>query len=255
MRRITEAQADAVASVLSSRGLDAGVYVGMLCWKPSIDEAAERILQNRINRLVLLPLFPQYSVTTTGSCLKRFQDLDHKLGLSSKMNIRTVKAWYDEPLYIESMTDLIRESMQLFSRPEDEKISLLYSAHSIPARYAQEGDPYLEQTRRCAALIDARLGASHHSLLAFQSKVGPVPWLRPSTKEVLLELARSGRTRILAVPISFVSDHLETLYEMDIGYRELATRLGIKEFRRVPSLNLYPKFIEALADRVIRELD
>jgi len=252
LRKITEAQAAALSSSLSSRGYSARVYVGMRCWKPGIDEAVEQILRDRITRLVLLPLFPQFSVTTTGSCLKHFQSLDRNLGLSSKMEIATVQSWYDEPRYVESMTDLIRESLGRFSAARDDEIWLLYSAHSIPARYVREGDPYLEQTKQSVALINDRLGGKYSSVLAFQSRVGPVKWLSPATRDVLADLGRSGRTRVLAVPVSFVSDHIETLQEIDISYSRLAMKSGIREFHRVPSLNLYPKFIEALADRVLK---
>ena len=247
LRKITEAQAAALSDALRVRGEDARVYVGMRCWNPSIDEAVNRILEDGISRLVLLPLFPQYSVTTTGSCLKYFRALDTKLGLSAKMEISTVESWYDEPLYAEAMADLIRERLREFSGEDPEKIHLLYSAHSIPAGYVEEGDPYLEQTKRSVAMVHALLDNVYPFTLAFQSKVGPVKWLGPSTRDVLVRLGREGNTRVLVVPISFVSDHIETLQEIDIQYKELAAQCGIREFRRAASLNLNPKFISALA--------
>jgi protoporphyrin/coproporphyrin ferrochelatase len=253
LRRITEAQAAALSAVLNSRGIPAGVYVGMRCWNPSIDEAVHQILKDGITRLVLLPLFPQYSVTTTGSCLKYFQSLDRKLGLSAKMQISAVESWFEEPLYVKAMADLIREGLGAFSGAVSEKIDLLYSAHSIPSSYIDAGDPYLEQTRKSVELINAELENQHPSTLAFQSKVGPVKWLSPATKDALAELGRRGSTRVLAVPVSFVSDHIETLQEIDIEYRNLAAHLGIKEFRRAASPNLYPKFIDALAEIAIGE--
>ena len=134
-----------------------------------------KILRDHITRLVLLPLFPQYSLTTTGSCLKYFQNLDRQAsGFPPKWTFKVIEAWYDEPLYIESMADLIRESLGRFSEGGSEQIHLLYSAHSIPARYVREGDPYLEQTRQTVTLIQAKLGNAYPSTLAFQSKVGPV---------------------------------------------------------------------------------
>jgi ferrochelatase len=253
LRRITEDQAAALSAALSSRNMAAHAYVGMRCWKPSIDEAVDRILKDGITRLVLLPLFPQYSVTTTGSCLKYFRALNDKLGLSSKMEISAIESWFDEPLYIESMAELIEKGLQGFSRTEHKKITLLYSAHSIPASYVEKGDPFLEQTQRSVALINSRLGNRNASRLAFQSKVGPVKWLGPSTKDVLMDMGRNGSTRVLAVPISFVSDHIETLQEIDIQYKNLATQSGIKEFRRAASLNLDPKFIDTLADLAVRK--
>ncbi len=245
LRKITEAQATALRDELRARSEDAGVYVGMRCWKPTIDEAVNQILKDGITRLVLLPLFPQYSVTTTGSCLKYFQALDKKLGLSAKMEIATVESWFDEPLYIEAMADLIREGLRGFSGLE--KVHLLYSAHSIPASYVEDGDPYLEQTKRTVDLVNAQLDKANSFTLAFQSRVGPVKWLSPSTRDVLVQLGREGKTRVLVVPISFVSDHIETLQEIDIQYMELAAQSGILEFRRAASLNVHPKFIAALA--------
>ena len=252
LRKFTEAQAEALSNTLISRNMAARVYVGMRCWKPTIDAAAGRILRDEITQLVLLPLFPQYSGTTTGSCLKYFRALDARLGLSSKMAISAIESWFDEPLYIESMAELIEEGLQAFSGTDREKISLLYSAHSIPASYVANGDPFLEQTKRSVALINTKLGNRYRSRVTFQSKVGPVKWLGPSTKDVLIELGRNREAGILAIPISFVSDHIETLQEIDIQYKNLAVQSGIKEFRRAASLNLRPKFIDALADLAIR---
>ena len=245
LRRITEAQAAALEDELKSRGSPARVYLGMRCWKPSIDEAVNRILTDRIERLVLLPLFPQYSVTTTGSCLKHFSDLDRSLKLSDSMKIATIQAWFDEPLYIELMTDLIREGLARFSQ-NDKDICLLYSAHSIPARYVEQGDPYLEQTKKFVELINSRLGNFYRSELAFQSKIGPVKWLGPSTHEVLSGMGEQGIKKVLVIPTSFVSDHVETLQEIDIVYKRIAAKSGIEEFYRSESPNLRPEFINAL---------
>jgi ferrochelatase len=251
LRKITEAQAAALGARLSDRGCAARVYVGMRCWKPSIDEAVDGILRDQVTQLVLLPLFPQYSVTTTGSCLKHFQALDRKLGLSAKLEISAIQSWFESPLYVESMADLIRQGLRGFSDREPEKIRLLYSAHSIPVRYIEDGDPYLEQTQRTVALINSQLGNAYPFSLAFQSKIGPIKWLGPSTREVLAELGRNGSARVLAIPVSFVSDHIETLQEIDIMYRDLAAKAGILEFQRAASLNLHPKFIDALANLVV----
>jgi protoporphyrin/coproporphyrin ferrochelatase len=252
LRKITEAQAAALGAALSSRGFAAQIYVGMRCWNPSIDEAVEHILRDGISRLVLLPLFPQYSVATTGSCLKHFQALDRKFGLSINIDISTIRTWFDDPLYVEALASQIRETAGEFSENARENIHLLYSAHSIPVRYIDEGDPYPEQIRQSVALINERLGNPYPSTLAFQSKLGPVKWLGPATSDVLKELGKKENPAVLVIPISFVSDHIETLQEIDIAYREIALRSGIREFRRVPSLNQSPGFIDALANLVIK---
>jgi protoporphyrin/coproporphyrin ferrochelatase len=249
LRRITEAQAAALEENLRAKGLDVRIYIGMRCWKPSIDEAIDRILSDRIEKLALLPLFPQFSVTTTGSCLKHFTDLDRRFKLSGKMEIATIQAWFDEPLYIETLFDLIKDGLSRFKSREN--VCLLYSAHSIPARYVHQGDPYLEQTKKSVELINARLGNAYSSELAFQSKVGPVKWLEPSTHQAILRMANNGSKKILVIPISFVSDHIETLQEIDIAYRRVASEAGVTEFIRSESPNLNPKFIEALAQLII----
>jgi protoporphyrin/coproporphyrin ferrochelatase len=250
LRKITEAQAAALEENLKSKGSPARIYLGMRCWKPSIDEAVDRILNDRIERLVLLPLFPQFSVTTTGSCLKHFSDLDRRLKLSDSMKIATIQAWFDEPLYVDLMTDLIREGLARFSQ-NDKDVCLLYSAHSIPARYVEQGDPYLEQTKKFVEMINSRLGNFYRSELAFQSKIGPVKWLGPSTHEVLARMGEKGIKKVLVIPTSFVSDHIETLQEIDIAYKRIAAKSGIEEFYRSESPNLRPEFINALAQVVL----
>ncbi len=253
LRRITEAQAEALRTRLEMRGIPCRVYVGMRCWKPSIDDAAALMRRDGVTRLVALPLFPQFSFTTTGSCFNYFRYVIQKSGLDSGMKVSYVDAWYQEPQYLEAMADLIREAIGRFAEKDPTKIQLLYSAHSIPARYVEdEGDPYLEQTKKSISSINDRLGHVFPSILAFQSKVGPVKWLGPPTNEIIRQLGRSGARNILAVPISFVSDHIETLQEIDILYKNLAVKSGISEFHRAASLNLHPRFIEALADIAAR---
>jgi ferrochelatase len=248
LRGITDAQAAALEKRLAGRGFPCTVYVGMRCWNPTIDEAVSRIVSDDVTQLVILPLFPQFSVTTTGSCVKHFRKLAEESGLAAKADLRYVEAWFDNQLYIESMAELIEEALGGFQDPGSGRIQLLYSAHSIPARYVEEGDPYLVQTQKTVELINQRLNTRLPSTLAFQSKVGPVKWLEPSTMEVLARFGREGLSSVLAVPVSFVSDHIETLQEIDILYKGLAEKAGIREFRRAASLNIHSKFIEALAD-------
>jgi ferrochelatase len=163
------------------------------------------------------------------------------------MEIFSVESWFDEPLYVESMADSISQGLMRFSSKGTETVHLLYSAHSLPERYVKEGDPFLEQTRQCVDLINAQLKNAYPSTLAFQSKVGPLKWLGPSTEDVLQEMGRKRIGKVLAVPVSFVSEHIETLQEIGIAYRDLALQSGIGEFHRADAPNLHPKFIDALA--------
>lgn len=248
LRKITEGQAKALEERLAMRGFPARVYVGMRCWKPTIDEAVEQIRRDGITQLIAFPLFPQFSLATTGSCFGYFRSVAQRTGLAATARISYVDAWYSEPLYIESIAELIQDGLKGFPETDPEKIRLLYSAHSIPARYVKQGDPYLEQTQMTVALINQRLRSVYPSRLAFQSRIGPLRWLEPSTREVLEEFGRAGVDSVLTIPISFVSDHIETLQEIDILYKQVAIDAGIKEFRRAASLNLLPKFIDALAN-------
>jgi ferrochelatase len=255
LRKITDGQAAALRGQLETQGIHASAYVGMRCWKPTIEDAVSRILKDGITHLVALPLFPQYSATTTGSCFKYLRSHLEKIGLAGKLQVSYVNSWHDEPLYVEAMAKLIERRNAGFDGVDPKSIYLLYSAHSIPAHYVAEGDPYLQQTRQTMELINTRLGNIFPSILAFQSKLGPVKWLEPSTRKTLEELGRRGIQRILVIPLSFVSDHLETLQEMDILYRGLAAEHGIRDFRRVESLNLDSTFIRGLAGIVQRAFE
>lgn len=245
LRRITEEQAAALQKHLAGEGFEVAVYVGMRCWHPTIDEALEALERDGMTHVVALPLFPQFSVTTSGSCINYFNALVRRR--KSPAQASYVTRWFDEPLYIEAVTSLLREEMAKFPNPDPRSVYVVYSAHSIPQRYVDEGDPYLEHTQHTVDLINARLGSKHSWTLSFQSKVGPVKWLEPSTEEVLETLGRRRTEQVLVVPISFVSDHIETLYEIDIQYRRAAEQAGIRYFRRTPSLNVNATFIAALA--------
>jgi ferrochelatase len=247
LRRITEEQAAALRQQLAGEGYDVRAYVGMRCWHPTIDEALEAILQDKITRLVVLPLFPQFSVTTSGSCINYFNARLRESGQNGPVRASYVTRWFDEPLYIEAMADLIQAEMGRFPEADPRTIYIVYSAHSIPKRYIDEGDPYLEHSQNTVDLINTRLGRKSPWTLSFQSKVGPVKWLEPSTEDVIRALGRRGTKQVLIVPISFVSDHIETLYEIDIQYRDQAVAAGIEHFRRAAAPNLDPKFIAALA--------
>ncbi|MGH7823006.1 MAG: ferrochelatase [Candidatus Binatia bacterium] len=246
LRRLTEEQASALGSRLAAEGVEARVYVGMSCWKPTIAEAVERIVADAVQELVILPLYPQFSTTTTGSALEAVEGALGGRGFTPGRST-VIRQWCDFPPYVEALATTIREEAARFPDPEPSRIHLLYSAHSIPRRLVEEGDPYLEQTERTVARVNAALGDRSPWTLAFQSKVGPVKWLEPSTNDALSSLGAAGARQVLAVPVSFVSDHIETLYEIDLLYAGLAASVGIGVFRRAPALNARPDFVAALA--------
>ena len=165
-----------------------------------------------------------------------------------------IPQWHTHKTYVEALTRQIAGEIKKFPDPDPRRVHLLFSAHSVPQSYIEKGDPYLQHTRETVLLVSEELGGLSPVHLSFQSKVGPVKWLEPSTDAKLRELASQGVEQVLAIPISFVSDHIETLYELDILYKNLADEIGIKTYRRVPALNCDPTFINALADLVCEKL-
>jgi ferrochelatase len=253
LRRITDEQARSLESELAGRGIEARVYVGMRYWYPFIEEAMEQIERDRIEHLVVLPLYPQYSVSTTGSSLNRLNDI---LAANGRPALRTsvIRSWQDDPRYIAALTQSINLELDRFPDQTPARTHIVFSAHSVPVRYIEEGDPYLEQIEHTVRLVMEQLGGERPHHLSFQSKVGPVKWLQPSTDEMIRRLAREGASQLLLVPVSFVSEHIETLYELDILYRGVAEEVGLPHYRRVPALNCEPGFISALADMVERQI-
>jgi ferrochelatase len=251
LRKITEEQARALESALASRDISARAYVGMRYWNPFIEEALERIHRDQITHLVVLPLYPQFSISTTGSSLNWMKALDAK---SPRKLPRTsvICSWEDDPNYIAAMAAGVSEMLARFPDQDPARTHILFSAHSVPVRYIKEGDPYLDQTRRTVELIMGRIGGDRPHTLSFQSKVGPVEWLTPATDATIRRLAGEGVSQLLLVPVSFVSEHSETLYEMDLLYGDLAREAGIAHYLRVPTMNCRPDFIAALASLVER---
>ena len=248
LRRLTEEQASALANELKRRGRDVETFVGMCTWHPFLFEAVDKIDEANIDSLVILPLFPQYSVTTTGSGFAVLRQLIDKHPQFKRLDVQWICSWADQPTYIESFVQAIQRELGKFINPE--KVHLLFSAHSIPESYVRNGDPYLEQTKETVELIMDRLGRQNPYQLSFQSKIGPVKWLEPFTSDVIVKLGKQGVDDVLVIPVSFVSEHIETLYELDILFRKVAADAGVENFRRVPALNSDPVFIRALADIV-----
>ncbi|MDP3261121.1 MAG: ferrochelatase [Thermodesulfovibrionales bacterium] len=228
------------------------VFVGMRYWHPLIEDVIPQIYNDGIRKLIGLSLYPQYSLATSGSTLSKFREAASK----HSMEVFCTPAWYDHPLYIVALVDVIKKGIESFNSklqtPNSElNIHVLFSAHSLPEKFIDEGDPYVRHIERTIEDIVKQIPVKWH--LSYQSKSGPVKWLGPSTNEKLRELAGRNIKNILIVPISFVSDHIETLYEIDILYMQMAKDLGIN-LKRTESLNTHPLFIEALKDIVIKNM-
>jgi ferrochelatase len=224
----------------------------MRYWYPFTEDAVRNISAEGIDRVVVLSLYPHYSVATTASSLSELKRV-----LAAYPSIRTyhIMSWYDNPLYIDALAEKIEKGLAVFCSsagnpdlsPTD--VHLLFSAHSLPKKFVDEGDPYVDHIMATIRAVTARF--SNPWKLSYQSKSGPVQWLEPSTEQMLEEMAAEGVKNLLAVPISFVSDHIETLYEIDMLYKDMAAGLGMR-LERAESLNLSPVFISALAEIVVQ---
>jgi ferrochelatase len=244
IRELTEAQAAALEQTL---GPEYRCFVAMRYWRPTTIEALAAIKKEGISQVIALSLYPHYSRATTGSSLNELKRVLAEAGV--QFQVSTIDRFYDHPLYIRALTERIEEGLATF--PDRSTVQLLFSAHSLPQSFIDQGDPYLGHIEETVRLVMERLGSVNYHL-AFQSRAGPVKWLEPSTEEMIRNLAGHGCKNLLMVPLSFVSDHIETLYEIDIQYGEEAKVLGIENFRRSPSLNSSPIFIDCLADLVRR---
>lgn len=246
---ITNQQAKALQNSLNSTSnsnITFKVYVGMRYWHPLIEETVRRINKDGIKKLIAIPLYPQYSITTSGSSINTLKNNIKNYPIE----LITISSWYDHPVYIEALTGLIKAGLKKFNETSIiNNTIVLFSAHSLPKRFIDEGDPYLDHIMETIKLITKNLDIKWN--VSFQSKSGPVKWLEPSTEDMIIELSKKGIKNILVVPISFVSDHIETLFEIDILYKELANKYGIKLIR-TESLNTNINFIKALQDIVYK---
>lgn len=254
LRQITEAQAQALQEQLQQRGQEAKVYVGMRYWHPFTEEAIAKIKRDAIDKLVILPLYPQFSISTSGSSFRLLEQIWKEDLTFNHLEHTVIPSWYQAPGYLQAMAQLIAQELQQFPNPDD--VNIFFSAHGVPLSYVTEaGDPYQQEIEDCTYLIMQTLNRPNPYTLAYQSRVGPVEWLKPYTEDALQELGAEGVKNLLVVPISFVSEHIETLQEIDIEYRELAEEAGIRNFQRVPALNTHPVFIDSLATLTLEALD
>jgi len=233
--------------------IDARVFVAMRYWHPMTEEAIAAVLRERISRIVLLPLYPQYSKSTTGSSIHEWKRVAAQLGVDG-VPTSVVREYCEHPLYIQAMIRNIGFALNRVKRAERELVHLVFTAHGTPLRLVRKGDPYRDQIVRTfnAIVAAGQFGIPHH--LCFQSKVGPQRWLEPSLIQTIDRLAREKVSHMIAVPIAFVSDHSETLFEINMEAREQARRAGIRHFDISPALNGSPLFIGALADLVLRQV-
>lgn len=246
LRRITEEQGTALKEKLKDHGKDAEVYIGMRYWHPFTEEAIAQIKKDGIEKLVVLPLYPQYSISTSGSSFRLLEQIWNEDNKLQNIDYTLIPSWYARPGYVKAMAKLIRNEIDKLPNPNEAHV--FFSAHGVPTSYVEEfGDPYQREIEHCTDLIMKALDRPNDYTLAYQSRVGPIEWLQPYTEDAIEELAQKGVKDLVVVPISFVSEHIETLQEIDIEYRELAEEAGIQGFHRVPALDTDEDFIADLA--------
>lgn len=242
----TRLQATALEAALRPQG-DYDVFVCMRYWHPLSDAVVAELKQRQYRHVLLLPLYPHYSRTTTGSSVNEFRRACARAGY--RPELRLVREWPVQPDYLTAITDSITAEARNLPDPDPARIELLFSAHGLPKKIVAQGDPYQQQIEQTYEAVRGRLQWPH-TTLCYQSRVGPLEWLRPYTEDVIREKATGGAQQMLVYPIAFVSDHSETLYELGIQYAELATSCGIAHYRVVPALNADPLLIRALAELV-----
>ena len=265
--KYSNTQAKLIRESLEERyGLSVKTYIGMRYWYPFTEEGLEQIRKDSIQALVILPLYPQFSISTSGSSLRLLQEEFSKDSAKYGDMVHTVvSSWYERPGYVNAMSALINKELASFTQKEIEEakeaapdkapLHVLFSAHGVPQSYIEAGDPYQKQIMACVDRISESIKDPNVEVhLSYQSRVGPIEWLRPYTDDVLPNLGESGVRNLVVVPISFVSEHIETLEEIDIEYRELAEESGVTNWRRCPALNTDETFINDMADLVIDAL-
>jgi len=257
--KYTRAQAEQIEERLGELGLNAKCYIAMRYWHPYTEEALAEVKRDGVDQLVILPLYPQFSISTSGSSLRALQERfvrEEADWAGGRVAHTVVPAWHDRPGYVRVMGRLVREELERFTPAQraEGPLHVLFSAHGVPQSYIDVGDPYQEQIKECVALIEREYAGLATTHLSYQSRVGPIEWLRPYTDDKIRELAAQGVKNLAVVPISFVSEHIETLEEIDMEYRELAEENGIANWRRVPAPNTDREFTDELAALVAEAL-
>jgi len=248
IRRNTERQAAALESELRGQGIDARCFVAMRYWHPFTREAVEQIRAAGCDEIVLLPLYPQYSNTTTGSSLNEWRRLFH-----DDVPTHCVEEFYRNSTYLDAMAEKIDQALVRFPVPTRPEI--VFSAHGVPLSVIQKGDPYQRQIEETVQLLMQRGEWTNPHRLCYQSKVGASKWLGPSLHHTLKELSQRQVREVCVVPVAFVSDHVETLGEIDHEARHEAQQLGITKFEMSPGLNDSSRFIQALGQIVLQALE
>lgn len=256
---LTEAQSAALERELNDRfgapnGVTFRTFIAMRYWHPFTEEAAEEMKREGITKIVFLPLYPHYSKTTTGASLVYWKTLEEKEEIPT-WESTYVQEYAAHPRYLRAISDRIDEGLTKFPKEVRSGVRLLFSAHGTPLKEMTErNDPYCCLIHSTVEQLMRMRGHDRPFDVAFQSKVGPAEWLTPSTPDKLKELGEQGETAVLVVPVAFVTDHIETAYELNVEVREEAEGFGIHHYEVTDGLNSHPEFIAALAESAAAQL-
>ncbi|MCB9637966.1 MAG: ferrochelatase [Myxococcales bacterium] len=249
----TQKQGDGMVKLLDQLSPETAphkAYIAFRYASPLTEDALKEMQADGVQRAIAFTQYPHFSCATTGSSLNELWREIRRLGMEQTFSWSVIDRWHTHPGFIRSMVRKIEEGLDKFAPEEREEVVLLFSAHSLPLRIVERGDHYPEEIAETIHLVMQSLDYKYRYMLSYQSEVGPVKWMGPSTEKMIKSLPEKGYRHVLAVPIAFTSDHIETLVEIDQEYGELAHECGLTHFHRAPSLNDDPIFLEAMADIV-----
>ena len=244
----TKAQAQAIEAYAAKtiKDVELKCFIAMRYWHPMTPEVMADITGFNPDEIILLPLYPQFSKTTTYSSMEQFKKL-----YKGKAVVKTVCCYPQNDYFIKAHVDLIKEKLKTIK--DISHYSLLFSAHGLPESVIKSGDPYQSQIEATVSAIMAELNIEIEHIICYQSRVGPLAWIGPSTDETIKSQARLGKNLII-VPIAFVSEHIETLVELDIDYGHMARDLGVADYQRIAALGTSIAYIKALTDEILKAL-
>jgi ferrochelatase len=229
-------------------------YIAFRYTRPNSDDALKAMMEDGVERAIAFTQYPQFSCSTTGSSLNELWRAADRTGLRSAFQWSIIDRWPVHSGFIEAMTETVREGLNRFAPSVRDKVLLLFSAHSLPLDVIDRGDSYPQEVGASVQRVVECLRVPNPYLLAYQSDVGPVRWLGPSTEQVIRRMGARGQRELLVIPIAFTSDHIETLSELDREYGEVAHEVGIAQYERAPALNERARFLDALAEIVSEHL-
>jgi len=243
----TQAQAKAIEENLKNESDEYKCFIVMRCWNPRAAETINKVKNFNPKQIILLPLYPQYSNATSGSSIKEWNDVCKKEGLTRET--KTICCYPTEKDFVLSYANLIKKKIDLEKLDE---ITLIFSAHGLPENKIKQGDPYQWQVEQSVKDLVKKLAINGlNYILSYQSRVGPLKWIGPSTENVIREEAKKQRI-IIVVPVAFVSEHSETLVELDIEYKKIAEENGSKSYIRVPAVTVNQDFINSLKSSILQ---